>query len=416
MQNLDWEAIKARVSLLETAQAYVELRRRGREWVGPCPICRAGDDRFWIRADGQGWGCRVCDTGGDVINLVAKVEGITNGQAAQQLTGTSTVTPRAKITPAKAQEKAVHAWRSPDWQKDAHDRMEAGRRALVADTGQICRDYLDRRGILPETSEAFALGFNPAQFDPATESRRPALLIPWFDGWGIVSAIKYRFIDELAAQDKNRRFTQKRDSEAILYGLHLITGGGPNRMLVAVEGEINAATIYQATRAEECDVVSIGAKKNEAGIVALDNLITKRAYSRVLIWLDDEADAQAAGARLKRHRAKLMKSPTGLDANDLNRLYGASVLKSLIFDRFPPVSGHPDPFGHVEHAESSTPVANGHQWAGMTYTADMGEIELPRPTDVLIAGHVRRGLVWLRPELVKLYGDADRTSRNGYGT
>ena len=52
----------------------------------------------------------------------------------------------------------------------------------------------------------------------------------------------------------------------------------------------------------------------------------------------------------------------------------------------------------------------------MAYTADMGEIELERPTDVLIAGHVRRGLVWLRPELVKLYGDADRTSRNGYGT
>jgi hypothetical protein len=52
----------------------------------------------------------------------------------------------------------------------------------------------------------------------------------------------------------------------------------------------------------------------------------------------------------------------------------------------------------------------------MAYTADMGEIELPGPTDVLIAGRVRRGLVWLRPELVNIYEDADRTSRNGYGT
>ena len=115
-------------------------------------------------------------------------------------------------------------------------------------------------------------------------------------------------------------------------------------MLVAVEGEINAATIYQTTRAEGCDVVSIGAKKNEAALIALDKLITKRTYSRVLVWLDDEADAQAAGEKLRRHRPKLMKSPTGLDANDLNQLYGASVLKSLILERFPPVSGRPDPF------------------------------------------------------------------------
>ena len=34
------------------------LRRRGSEWVGPCPRC-GGTDRFHVRADGV-FGCRVC--------------------------------------------------------------------------------------------------------------------------------------------------------------------------------------------------------------------------------------------------------------------------------------------------------------------------------------------------------------------
>jgi len=416
MQNLDWQAIKAAVDLREVAQQYVVLKRRGREWVGPCPICRAGDDRFWIRADGQAWGCRKCDTGGDVINLVAKVEGITNGQAAQQLTGSSTLPARAKITPTKAPEKPDLAWQSDDWQKDAHGQIEAAERARRDDAGQVCRDYLDRRGILAVTADAFKLGFDPARFDPVSKTNRPALLIPWVDGTGTVTAIKYRFIDDQAAEDKTRRFTQKAKSQAILFGLNLATGGGADRLLVAVEGELNAATIHQATRAEGCDVVSLGAKRNDAGITALDQLITRQKYSRVLLWLDDAEDSAAAGAKLKDHRPLLMKSPHGHDANDINRAYGPNVLRDLIFQRLMPDSSGLDPSDDTKHGDAPKPFANGHQWPGMTYTADMGEILLDRQTSVMIAGRVRRNLVWLRPDLVRIYESADRTCPNGYGT
>jgi hypothetical protein len=47
---------------------------------------------------------------------------------------------------------------------------------------------------------------------------------------------------------------------------------------------------------------------------------------------------------------------------------------------------------------------------------DRQNLTLDRPTDVLIAGHVRRGLVWLRPGRVEIYEHADRTSPKGFGT
>ena len=52
----------------------------------------------------------------------------------------------------------------------------------------------------------------------------------------------------------------------------------------------------------------------------------------------------------------------------------------------------------------------------LTYTPDQGEIEFDQPTDVIIAGKVRKSIVWLYPGIVAAYELADRTSKMGYGT
>jgi len=329
-QMTDWSAIKAAVDIVEIARRYVELQRRGRGWVGPCPICRAGDDRFWVNDQKQAWGCRVCGTGGDVISLVAKVENLTNGQAAQLLTGESFSTASKPITPIKPPTIAVHASNDPEWQLRAHDEINAGIRAHRGPSGDFCRQYLDQRGITQETADAFRFGFDPARFDGIDRLTRPALVIPWIEG-DTVTAVKYRFIDDLAAQDKGRRFTQRAGSSAVLFGCHLINSNPQlPRVIVAVEGEMNAASIYQATKRDLCDVVSIGSKKTQAGLDALDQLINREKYARILIWTDEKDDAIAAGERLKHHRPKLMQSPKGMDANDILRLSGPLELVKLL--------------------------------------------------------------------------------------
>ena len=42
----------------------LDLTRRGREWIGPCPLC-GGDDRFHVRDSGgrAAVGCRGCIDG-----------------------------------------------------------------------------------------------------------------------------------------------------------------------------------------------------------------------------------------------------------------------------------------------------------------------------------------------------------------
>lgn len=64
------------------------LRGRG-ELVGPCPVCRAGKDRFAINARKNVWSCRRCAgiAGGDAIALARAVTGCDFLEAVEIATG-----------------------------------------------------------------------------------------------------------------------------------------------------------------------------------------------------------------------------------------------------------------------------------------------------------------------------------------
>lgn len=111
----------------------------------------------------------------------------------------------------------------------------------------------------------------------------------------------------------------------------------------------------------------------------------------------------------KIHRDQLFEHLRGLEAADV-------PVGSGRFCPISPDSGRLDPSGDIKHGDAPKPVANGHQWPGITYTADMGEIHLERRTSVMIAGRVRLNIVWLYPGLVRHYEFADLSCPNGYGT
>jgi hypothetical protein len=63
------------VSVLETAEKFgAQLKRSGREYVGPCPVC-GGHDRFSIQTEKNVFNCRGCPAGGGVIDFVILATG-----------------------------------------------------------------------------------------------------------------------------------------------------------------------------------------------------------------------------------------------------------------------------------------------------------------------------------------------------
>lgn len=75
------------MNVLELAQKHGIYKRissaKGGEYAGPCPVkstCNgSGEDRFhiWPEQDDHGsWWCRKCEKGGDAIQFLMDVEGL----------------------------------------------------------------------------------------------------------------------------------------------------------------------------------------------------------------------------------------------------------------------------------------------------------------------------------------------------
>lgn len=87
----DVERLRRDVSLADTAAAYgVKLERDGREWVACCPFHSEDTPSFTIFTgkDGvQRFQCFGCDEGGDVLDFVQKLKGVTLPEAVKILGG-----------------------------------------------------------------------------------------------------------------------------------------------------------------------------------------------------------------------------------------------------------------------------------------------------------------------------------------
>src|SRR5262245_61295582 len=94
--TIDFEAIRRRFSLREQIARYGA--KVGRDGKFRCVLPGHRDktpSASVMKVKGhEHWRCHVCDKGGDVIDLVAEVEGVSVMEAARRLTGEDPQQPR----------------------------------------------------------------------------------------------------------------------------------------------------------------------------------------------------------------------------------------------------------------------------------------------------------------------------------
>jgi phage/plasmid primase-like uncharacterized protein len=102
----------ARATRIEDEIARRGIRLRGKvERVGPCATC-GGTDRFSINTRKQVWNCRVCEKGGDVIDLVRHLDHCDFATAVRTLAGIEPGRPTPKVDPARLAEARANAERA----------------------------------------------------------------------------------------------------------------------------------------------------------------------------------------------------------------------------------------------------------------------------------------------------------------
>jgi CHC2 zinc finger len=142
---------RARSVLDLAVAAGAKLKRAGiGEYVGSCPRC-GGTDRFSINVKKNVFNCRGCDRGGDAIELVRHVGGLTFRDAVERLVGAMAGT-GAKSDPQRERREAERRAR------EAEERAEKTAEALrIWDQGEpiggsAAEAYLQSRAIILDGS------------------------------------------------------------------------------------------------------------------------------------------------------------------------------------------------------------------------------------------------------------------------
>ena len=156
---VDIPALKARHPLGDTVEASgVRLRGRGRVRQGVCPFHDEVEGSFTVYGDSERFYCFGCGEGGDVLDFIQRVEGLSLPEAIARLDGSPGLAPRAAVRPAGARRPTSAALPPRDPALlTAAGRFYAGRLRR----SPAAWEYLASRGVGPSAAARLGLGYAP---------------------------------------------------------------------------------------------------------------------------------------------------------------------------------------------------------------------------------------------------------------
>ena len=151
------EELVQRNDMVDVAQSYVQLRRRGRTYTGLCPFHSEKTPSFVVYPETQSFYCFGCGAGGDVITFIKKINNVDYVEAVKTLAA------RAGMAMPEEDDKAGRLRsRIVSINKDAARFFV---QCLQSEEGRAARRYWrETRGLSPAVIPRFGLGEAPNSF------------------------------------------------------------------------------------------------------------------------------------------------------------------------------------------------------------------------------------------------------------
>src|SRR6478736_10124779 len=340
IQDDDIERLRSTVSIVDTIQQYVALKRVGRNWVGLCPFHAEKSGSFNVREETGRYKCFGCQAAGDVFTFVQEIEHLDfpgavehlAAKAGMQLTYTSTGQSKER---ARRKELTEAMQRAVEWY---HQRL------LDDPDARPARDYLRQRGLAGEVARQFKIGWAPADWDalsrdlavpPAVlqdiglafrnkrnkmqDSFRARVMFPIFSESGEALAFGGRILpgSDDPAKYKNSAETAIYSKSKTLYGLNWAKADIARAdQVVVCEGYTDVIGFHRAGVPRA--VATCGTALTEEHVRLL-----KRYASKVVLAFDADAAGQGAADRFyeweQRYQVQVSVAhfPDGKDPGDL---------------------------------------------------------------------------------------------------
>ncbi|MBA2485090.1 MAG: DNA primase [Nitrospira sp.] len=354
--------IRDRVDITEIVGQHVALIRAGQNLKGLCPFHQEKSPSFTVSSSRQIFHCFGCGAGGNVYTFLMKLTGAGFPEIVRDLgrkagvdvpesTGGYSSHERTQLGRLEQLNAAAGAW---------YQRM------LMEETGGAhARAYLEGRGIHPDTTMQFHLGYAPSEWDGLTKAMlkegfvpadlvaaglsiprdqsgqqksvlaghydrfRSRVMFPILDLRKRVVAFGGRILGEGTPKYLNSPETPLFKKGQTLFAMDAAReAAGQHQTVIIVEGYFDAVALHQA------GIRQVAATLGTALTAEHITIIRRFASNVVLLFDPDQAGVRAALRTLDLFvnsgmSVKVVSLPEGEDPDTYVRQYGADGFTSL---------------------------------------------------------------------------------------
>ena len=349
------ERVRESADIVGVIGEYVELKRQGTDFRGPCPFHQGTHRNFSVSPKKAMYYCFVCHEAGDVFKFLMKRLGVDWPSAVRMVAEKSGI----EVVETQTRRADQKDDRDPLWEVNGAAAEYFRRTLWEDDLGKDARAYLDEREISRELADRVGLGFAPREIglmrgylttlgfddermiqagllvvpDEGTEPRprfRARLIFPIYDVSNRVVGFGGRLLGPGEPKYLNSGESTVFSKGRLLYGLNWAKQAArrDERMLV-VEGYFDVVRLIGA--GVESVVAPMGTALTEEQ-AKLIRRYTERVY---LLYDSDKAGLKAtfrSGDELLRQGAsvQVVTLPDGEDPDSFVRTHGARGLETQL--------------------------------------------------------------------------------------
>lgn len=150
-----------KTDIVDLISEYVELRRRGSNYVGLCPFHNEKTPSFTVSPDKKIFKCFGCGKSGNVITFMMEYMDLSYSEAFKELAKRAGI----KLERFDAKKDKTELTRKEHILNALEQANRFFQIILNTQSGSIARTYLANRGYLPHTIQEFQIGYAPAGWD-----------------------------------------------------------------------------------------------------------------------------------------------------------------------------------------------------------------------------------------------------------
>lgn len=155
------EEIRSSVSIVDVISSYVQLRKRGKNFIGLCPFHQEKTPSFTVSEEKQIFHCFGCHTGGNVYKFLMEYKSISFIEAVKEvaeIVGISLNFEEDKFESANSELEEFY-------EINVFAAKYFSDMLLKNEDGKIAREYLINRNIKSQTQKIFGIGYAPNGWD-----------------------------------------------------------------------------------------------------------------------------------------------------------------------------------------------------------------------------------------------------------